>query len=176
MHLGEQEHFCMQIPDLFSLTTTYKGCKQMLRQDFVVFTAAAIVQFLSLSVRSYRNLYLQVLPRYLSRYFTSCFYKGQLFRLNTWIRHATRWGGTGRDAGHGRRLPRSRPTDMAAHLLPRMLGNVLLLLRSLLRSSGDGLAPAAGGGTGTLCPQYGKRGGRAGAALQGEGIPVPSVL
>uniref|UniRef100_A0A8C0ARA4 Peptide-methionine (R)-S-oxide reductase n=1 Tax=Buteo japonicus TaxID=224669 RepID=A0A8C0ARA4_9AVES len=39
---------------------------------------------------------------------------------------------------------------MAAHLLPRMLGNVLLLLRSLLRSSGDGLAPAAGGGTGTL--------------------------
>lgn len=133
----------------------------MLRQDFVVFTAAAIVQFLSLSVRSYRNLYLQVLPRYLSRYFASCFYKGQLFRLNTWIRHATQWGGTGGDAGRGRRLPRSRPANMVAHLLRSMLGNILLLLRSLPRSSGDGLAPAAGGGTGTLCPEYGKRVGRA---------------
>ncbi|XP_040978733.1 methionine-R-sulfoxide reductase B2, mitochondrial [Aquila chrysaetos chrysaetos] len=38
---------------------------------------------------------------------------------------------------------------MAAHLLRRMLGNVLLLLHSLPRSSGDGLAPAVGGGTDT---------------------------
>ncbi|XP_052660150.1 methionine-R-sulfoxide reductase B2, mitochondrial isoform X1 [Harpia harpyja] len=38
---------------------------------------------------------------------------------------------------------------MAACLLRRMLGNILLLLRSLPRSSGDGLAPAAGGGTDT---------------------------
>jgi len=43
MHLGEQERFCMQMLDFFSLQETHNGCKQMSSQDFVVFTAAATV-------------------------------------------------------------------------------------------------------------------------------------
>lgn len=73
-----------------------------------------------------------MLHQYLSRCFTHCFNKVQLFRLNAHITHKIQWGRMGGwhrpwPTGCDQRIAQSCAIDIAAHLLQRVLGSCLLL-------------------------------------------------